>query len=292
MERKYEKVCYDTNFGYSVHHTTGTSAEKSTLGHLHYPVEFMFYYFIHGSGIAKIDGKHYDIGEGDIIMLTPSELFYCAVDKDTLHERIVLHVNETILKHFPSECSNLFMPFYKLAKGNGNRISAETVRSFGLDTAFQGLLKIVREGDSVGNILAICKTVEILAYIGKAVTVKEIGKPRNICENPLVHRVIDYLNHHFKEDISISQIALQFNVDRSYLSHLFKKNTGVSLWNYVIYRRINLFNNLVKDGHSIEETSRQVGFGNYSNFFRLYKKHMNMTPMEFKKQIYTVTSRQ
>ena len=291
MKRKYEKVCYDTNFGYSVHHTMGTSAEKSTLGYLHYPVEFMFYYFIHGSGIAKIDGKHYDIGEGDIIILTPSELFYCAVDKDKLHERIVLHVNETILKHFPADSQSLFMPFYKLANGAGNRIPAEMVRSLGLDTAFRKLMSILREEDSTSSILGICKAVEILAHIGKAVSVQKAGKNQKACENPLIHRVIDYLNRHFKEDINISQIALRFNVDRSYLSHLFKENTGVSLWNYVIYRRINLFNNLVKEGHSIEETSRQVGFGNYSNFFRLYKKNMNMTPKEFKKEIYSGTIR-
>ena len=285
MEKKYEKVCYDTNFGYCIHHTTGMSAEESTLGYLHYPTEFMFYYFIHGSGIVKIDGNHYDIGEGDIVMLTPSELFYCSIEKNKPHERIVLHVNETIMKNFSTDCSFLFMPFYKNERGVGNRIPAQIVKEFGLDKSFESLLNIVRNPDRTSSTLAICKTIEVLAQVGKILDSKELHDSGHMCENPLVNEVLNFLNNHFREDISISGIASTFNVDKSYLSHLFKEHMGVSLWNYVIFRRIYLFNSLIKKGHSIEETSRQVGFQNYSNFFRLYKKHMQMTPTQFKKKV-------
>lgn len=285
MTKNYNKDCYDTNYGYSLHHTTGISAEESTLSELHYPTEFMFYYFIKGSGRAKIEGNHYDIGEGDIIMLTPSELFYCSIDANVLHERIVLHVNETILKNFPAGSSGLFMPFYKHERGVGNRISAEIVKEFGLNKGFENLLETVKIPDGVGSTLAICKTVEVLWQLGKVFDSDKLIGSGKVCRNALINNVLGFLNSHYKEDINISKVAAEFSVDKSYLSHLFKEHMGVSLWNYVIFRRIYLFNSLIKKGHSIEETSRQVGFSNYSNFFRLYKKHMNMTPMQFKKQI-------
>lgn len=47
------------------------------------------------------------------------------------------------------------------------------------------------------------------------------------------------------------------------------------------------FHALVRNGHSIEDASWQAGFANYSNFFRLYKKHTGMTPIQFKKQLRT-----
>ena len=57
------------------------------------------------------------------------------------------------------------------------------------------------------------------------------------------------------------------------------------LWTYVILRRIQRFNELLQQGCAAEEASRRVGFQNYSNFFRLYKKYERMTPAEYKKQL-------
>ena len=60
----------------------------------------------------------------------------------------------------------------------------------------------------------------------------------HIHESPLVSEVIRYIKAHLKENIDIEIIANDFNVGKSYLSHLFKDQVGISLWNYVIIRRI------------------------------------------------------
>ena len=104
-------------------------------------------------------------------------------------------------------------------------------------------------------------------------------------DSSLIDEILVYINQHYKGDISITVIAEKFGIHKSYLSHLFTQNVGMSLWNYVILRRINAFNDLLRKGLSIEEAAYQVGFQNYSNFFRLYKKHTGMTPMQFKKQL-------
>ncbi len=75
-------------------------------------------------------------------------------------------------------------------------------------------------------------------------------------------------------------------IDKSYMSHLFKEHVGIPIWSYVIFRRISFFNGLVRDGIAIDEASRTAGFNHYSNFFILYKKHMGITPMEYKRQLY------
>ena len=284
MNTEFSKTAYDSKFGYILTHTKGLSAENSTLGYPHSTANFIIYYFIHGTGNIKIEGRHYDINEGDILILDPSEVFHCTVDSNKFHERIVLHLNETLLNNFPCDCTSLFMPFYKKEKGINNHLNAKIVKKHGLDKALENMLDLAKSENLINSVLLICKIIEFLAELNKIFITANTKDNEQIKENPLINMVLDFLNNNFTKDISITDIALKFNIDKSYLSHLFKEQVGISVWSYVIFRRIYLFNNLIKQGQSIEETSREVGFKNYSNFFRLYKKHMQMTPMQFKKQ--------
>lgn len=282
---KYSKSSYRGNLGYIITHTKGFFAADSTIGYPHRTSEYMIYYFVEGSGNIKIEGRQYDIEKGDVIMLNPSELFYCSVDNDIFHERIVLHVNETILKNFNCSGASLFYPFYKRKKGVGNKISAKTVREQKIDVEFMKLQELSeREGEGV-QLLCVCKTVEVLAKLGEAITPVSENSGEKALTHPLVNDVLVYLNANFKEELTIERVARVFSIDKSYLSHLFKEYVGISLWNYVIFRRIYLFNELIRENHSIEQTCYKAGFQNYSNFFRLYKKYMKMTPMQFKKQL-------
>jgi AraC-like DNA-binding protein len=54
---------------------------------------------------------------------------------------------------------------------------------------------------------------------------------------------------------------------------------------YLALRRIHLVNDLIRRGDPITEACFTAGFKNYSNFFRLYKKHTGLTPQEFKNSI-------
>lgn len=254
---------------------------------LHYESDFIIFYFLKGTGNLKVEGKQYDIGEGDIVIVNPRELYQLNVDDDKFHERISLNANETLLKYFPDSGSPVFMNMYKRKKGEHNRISASVVKSYGLDTDFQNLIELAKSKEPISSILTICKIVEFLIKIGQTIMLDVPGEKENIHESPLVSEVIKYIKLHLKENIDIETISRDFNVGKSYLSHLFKEQVGISLWNYVIIRRIYLFNNLIAERTSVEDTCYEVGFKNYSNFFRLYKKHMNMTPTEFKKQVST-----
>lgn len=288
MEQNYNKVYYDSHPGYRLHHTYGACAGESTLPYTHYNINFMLIYFIHGTGNIKIEGRHYDIEAGDIIILNPTELYHCTVDVESYHERIVLYINESILRNFPYDCSELFMSFHQRKRGLGNRIPAHITAGNHLDLELQSLLQLAKAPDTTSAVLSICKVIEILARLNQIVMplyISNLNNRERANENPLINNVLNYINNHFTEELHIADIAIQFNLDQSYLSHLFTEHVGMSLWNYVIFRRLYLFNDLIRTNHSIEETCYQAGFQNYSNFFRLYKKYMKMTPLQFKRKM-------
>lgn len=284
MNKKFEKLSYKSDLGYLVSTTAGISAEKSTLSYLHQTPQCMLYFFLHGSGNIKIEGKQYKIKSGDVILLNPKEIFCCSVDPNIYHERIVLHFSPNLLKHFPKNCDCLYAPFTERKKGELNRISRETVHKHSLDVSLKSILKTIQGENPSKEILAFCEITKLLSVLCEIYKNYENKKNLSLTENTFINEILEYLNAHYKEDLTMDIIAKEFKIDKSYLSHLFKEYVGTSLWNYIIFRRISHFNEIVSKEKSIEEASRKCGFNNYSNFFRLYKKHTGITPMEYKKQ--------
>ncbi len=285
MNEEYNEVYYDTNYGYRLYHLRATRGGKSTAKYMHYEHKLLIIYFIHGSGNIKIEGRQYDIDEGDMVIVNPDELFQLNVDDDKFHERIIFSADKTLMSSFPIKGDCVFNLFYKKQKAMGNHIPAKIVDAHNIGYDLSNILELAKSSDAVNSVLSICKIVEFLIKLGRSIIPLCSQENSNTHENRLINAVIKHIKGHLKEDIDINNIAAKFNVGKSYLSHLFKQQVGISIWNYVIIRRIYLFNYLIKNSNSVEETCFQAGFKNYSNFFRLYKKHMNMTPTEFKKQL-------
>lgn len=281
MSVRYQKHSYNHCAGFDLHHTTGYGANESTLDYPHTTIHPMLIYFLHGSGNIKIEGNHYDLSEGDAIVLNPGELFHCTVDDCAYHERIVLYFKENVFRSLPFDTTDLFSPFYNRNKGVGNLIPAQSMERAKLAESMAQLLTLIRQQDVNSQMLCFCSILESLVLLSQVVL------PANTCPSPESHvdNVLDYINTHYTQAISIGQIAETFGMNSSYLSHLFKDRVGMSLWNYVILRRLHRFNDLLQKGEAIEQACYDVGFQNYSNFFRLYKKHMGLTPMQYKKQL-------
>ncbi len=283
MDKTYTKIRYSLGKGCSLSYTHGLSAENSTLSFSHYTNSCMFYYFMKGAGNIKIEGRTYDIEEGDIILINPSELYRCEICNSIFHERIVLRINHSILDNFSDDASDLITPFYTRTKGFRNLVLAKAAEETGIQNLFQEVFTLAKGMSPCENVLAVCKTIELISRLVNLLRATDnIKEPKT--ENPIINAVLSFLNNHFCNKISVNSVAKTFNINESYLLHLFKKHVGMSLWNYVTYKRLNYFNDLICQNFSIEEAYLMSGFQNYSNFFRLYKKHMNITPSEFKQQ--------
>lgn len=275
---------YKSPLFYRVKYISGINTGETTRPDYHNSLNLIFIFFIKGHGKIKIDGAYHEINEGDIILLNPSEFFLFNTDNNCFHERIVLFTNMKMIKSFPCDCSVIFSNLYKRKKGIGNQIHSDVVKKYNVDRLFYELLEFVRDESEISQPLSICKIVEILCVINRIIEKTPAKGMDYVSTNPMIDDVLDYINENYTKHITIHDIAEHVNIHRSYLSHKFKEQVGISLWNYVVLRRIYKFNALITDNNSIEKSAYDVGFENYSNFFRLYKKHMGITPMEFKKQ--------
>lgn len=283
MNNACNKICYEQSVSYKLYHIKGAYPQSDYSANLHYDTDLTVTYFKKGSGSVKIEGAHYDISEGDIILLNPDELHCFAVNDEPFHERITLYIKKSVLDNF--SCSNKlsFEMFYNRKSGTGNLIPSEQVRLNRLDNMLEDILRCTQSEQVCGEVLAVCKIIELLTQLNAVASPCVKSELTASSENATVNEVLRFLNTNYLENLTVQSIADRFYLSKYYLCRLFKDNVGISLWDYVILRRIIYFNDLVKEGVPIEKACYKAGFRNYSNFFRLYKKHMNMTPLEFKK---------
>lgn len=99
----------------------------------------------------------------------------------------------------------------------------------------------------------------------------------------LTKDVIDYIRLHLEEELTLGYLADHFNKNASALSHSFRKETGVSLTEFIrqirIREAIRLFNTT---DFSVSDVAIMVGYQDFSYFSKLFSKETGMSPREYK----------
>ena len=96
-------------------------------------------------------------------------------------------------------------------------------------------------------------------------------------------QIIRYIEKHYAEDVTITEIAKELGVSASFLSRIFKKEIGIPIHEYLNQYRISKSLSLLKI-HTVTEVGYICGFCDNSHFISIFKKYIGTTPMQYKKQ--------
>lgn len=95
--------------------------------------------------------------------------------------------------------------------------------------------------------------------------------------------IIQYIQEHYAEDLSLDSIAEVFYLSKSHLSRTFKKVTGVTLNAYIGTVRIFKAKSLLRAGYSVNIAGELVGYKSTSYFISLFTKSEGMSPKQYAK---------
>ncbi|CUH94741.1 hypothetical protein P22_0807 [Propionispora sp. 2/2-37] len=105
----------------------------------------------------------------------------------------------------------------------------------------------------------------------------------NSAANPNVKKAIDILDARYHEPVTLSGVAAQLKISKSYLCSLFKKETGKTFSQYLNEIRIEKSKDLLlKQNMSVLDIALSVGFNNQNYYNMVFKKFMKHTPLEFR----------
>lgn len=132
------------------------------------------------------------------------------------------------------------------------------------------------------ELAVIGNTLAILAHMRRAYAERSAGTMK--AERPeLLDKVTRYIEAHYAERITVSDLSRKFYVSDSTISHLFKQKMGVSIYHYVTQRRLISAKIMITDGIPLEQVALRVGFSDYSTFYRAFKQEFGISPRQYKK---------
>ena len=101
----------------------------------------------------------------------------------------------------------------------------------------------------------------------------------------LVNESLEYIEHHYHEQMSVGDIAKALGTSISYLSRIFKENTGETIIRTINNKRIEKAKAYLREtDYKVYEVADILGFENVTYFSRFFKKHTGMSPKEYKDQ--------
>lgn len=235
-----------------------------------------------GKCIYKIDLVEYEVEEGDILFVPPLFLHSIILgnNKKVSSETYVFH-----LKFLGGNSTDICSTRY-LAPIMNQEFSMPYVIKPNYPV-YVSLRKIFNQINTtydesiIGYELALkslfLQTIFLLLQYSKKVAVPETEKVSDKIKN-----VLDYIELHYSETITVSQLAKLCYFSDYHFMRFFKKHMNMTCVEYINNLRLEKAVELFEKGNSsIMEVSLSVGFHNLSYFHRAFKKKYRMTPLSF-----------
>ena len=224
--------------------------------------EFSYHYhdfhkviiFLSGKAAYHIEGKSYYLKPWDILLVNRHAIHKPEIDFSVPYERFVLWIRNDI------KSTELLRCFQKAIDRSYNLIR--------LDSDTQEKLK------------------QLLYELEAALKDKKFGS--ELLGSALftqfmvsqIEELLRYINHNLTEDLSIETLARKYYLSKYHMMRKFKEETGYTIHNYIISKRLLLARTKISEGTPILKAAQLSGFSDYTTFSRAYKKQFGTAPSQ------------
>lgn len=252
----------DTNISFlfaSVRHT-----DVECVTHIHRTMEIV----IVTDGVLNmtIGGKEYEIPKGDGVFISPLEphMFHSETS------------NRCHVLMFSEELVNSFSAFVKQNAPRNHRFSVSEL----------GMALVDKILPLESNTVDCISAEAVLAPLCYDISRECVFEARALPFDGTIYRIFEYINEHYREDMTLERVAHAVGVHPVTVSKLFAAHTGLGFSYYLQYLRCNYAARLIKQQElSFSEIAFAAGFGSIRSFNRSFFNIYKATPTQYRQML-------
>ena len=243
---------------------------------------YEFYFFLEGDVDIQIGNAMHPVRYGDIMLIPPGVSHRTIIKSlDSPYRRFVFWISREYCNHLLQSSPDYayIMQYVEIEKRyifHTDQILFNTVQS--------KLLRILEEMRSkkFGRDAQISICINDLILSINRLAYEQNTPNRKNPEYLLYQQLTEYIEEHLEEDLSLETLAKKFFVSKYHIAHVFKDNIGMSIHQYITKKRLNLCKEAISGKMSITEAYHLFGFGDYSSFYRAFKKEYGISPKDYR----------
>lgn len=211
----------------------------------------LIHFVLSGSGFLEKGGKKYPVRAGQAFIILPGEITTYYTEEDPWHYQWV-GFDGTLCEHFA-------------------RLSPV------VDFSHNWVSEMLEHAES--DVMQEYKIAAVLfSMYAEFFASQKHG-------NHYVRRVQNYIQTMYMHPLRVEQMAQMVNLDRRYLSRVFKEKIGCSIQEYIVKVRMEQAKICLKNGTSVAQTAHLCGYDDVCNFSKMFKRYTGISPNSWRGEV-------
>ncbi|MBQ4267255.1 MAG: helix-turn-helix domain-containing protein [Clostridia bacterium] len=242
------------------------------------------YFFIGGSVEYSVEGRTYELKSGDLLLINPLELHQPRIAPDQQdYERIVLWINKNYLSELCFNKTSLTRCFDSSIPDHTNLLRPTKIQQTYISAMLTELINENKSDSYAVEIASEAILLRFLVELNRLTISSESAEKKEEGSSSIIPDVLEYINNHYCEKLTLNSIADEFFVSKYYLSHAFNNTVGTSVHRYIVLKRLIHAKQMLLSGIKSTTAAMNCGFNDYAGFYRAFTAEYGVTPTEFVK---------
>ncbi len=243
----------------------------------HYHTFHKIIVFLSGSAAYGIEGRLYPLQPGDMVLIASGCIHRPGAAPGAPYERMILYISPEFLRKNSSPDCDLETCF-TLAGTQFDFVVRPGARKKELLDLLYALARACNEPGFGQALLAQGLFWQFVVQLSRGMRAHDLQYAQPGAEDEKIVAILRYLSAHLTERISIDDLAARFYISKYYMMRRFRSETGYTIHNYLVTKRLMLARELIAGGMPVTQACYASGFSDYSTFSRAYRKQFRLPP--------------
>ena len=240
-----------------------------------------------GSGTYRVGEKSYTFREGDMFLFSTNEA-HCIVEVSGVLDIMNLQFEPRFLWTAENALYQVQYPdiFFKRNENYSHKLSIRESAARELGRRLQSVEYELIQKRTDYRLMVKLQVLELLVLIRREYADWFCAPSNTVQVSYLsqMEKALDHIDRNLTEELHLEEVAREAAMSPAYFSTLFKKLHGMTLWEYVQSRRIELASEkLLSTQDTVSQIAMACGYNSISNFNRSFKAVTGQTPVAYRK---------